>query len=525
MKRRLLEWLRVPAPHEWLLLIVLAALTQRYFWLMDDAFVYFRYADNLVFLHRGLTWNPGEYVEGYSSPAWLFALALPRALALDYQLIVRLFGALCALGFGGMLIAVNRKLSPPGPIVSFPLAASAAHYGITTHLTSGLETPLVQALAPVYALALLAPESRGLQVLIAVSPLVRPELGLPAVLFGAWLAYARKRVPWTFLLAFFAINSAWLVFRVIYYADFLPNTFYLKDGTDWRQGWWYARNVLDAHHWPVVIALLAACAWLGRGARPALPFHPRAVMLGIAAVYALYVVRIGGDMLYYRYAAFPVALGLCASGGVCEAALQRVPRPETRTWLAPLAALVVAIVFGASYPAQLRNHPLSAKVGNRRWHGIGDANWHRQKDDLMRASSATADAARMASYARYREPAARDLRIVTTGWCRAAYDEFDARVVHNYGLTDPFLARVPAEFGRPGHKFVQDKADELVRIETLTLRTRGKPIDVRYWRKQRSTPRWIRRNADALLVLERKMLNQHALGENLLLALTRVKLR
>jgi hypothetical protein len=525
VKRRVLEMLRVPAPHEWLLLLVLAVLTQRYFWLMDDAFVYFRYADNLLFLHRGLTWNPGEYVEGYSSPAWLFALAVPRALALDYQQIVRLFGALGALCFGGMLIAVNRKLSPPGPVVSFPLAASAAHYGITTHFTSGLETPLVQMLAPVYALALLQPEARSLQLLIAFSPLVRPELGLPALMFGAWLAFARKRVPWAFLIAFFAINAAWLAFRVIYYADFLPNTFYLKDGTDWRQGLWYARNVIDAHHWPLVIALLAVCAWLGRGARPVAPFHARAAMLCIAAAYGLYVVRIGGDMLYHRYAAFPVALGLCASGGLCESALQRVPKPDTRSWLAPLVALVVAITFGAAYPAQLRNHPLSAKVRDRRWHGIADATWHRKRPDLLRASSAAADAERLANYARFQEPAARDLRIDTTGWCRSAYDDFDARVVHNYGLTDPFLARIPGEFGRPGHKFVQDKADDLVRLERLTLRARGKPIDIEYWRKQRSTPKWIRHNADGLLVLERKMLNQHALGANLLLALTRVKLR
>jgi len=315
------------------------------------------------------------------------------------------------------------------------------------------------------------------------------------------------------------------VFRVVYYADFLPNTFYLKDGADWRQGLWYARNVLDAHHWPLVIALLAICAWLGRGARPVPPFHARAVMLGIAATYGLYVIRIGGDMLYYRYAAFPVALGLCASGGLCEAALQRVRNASTREWLAPLAALVVVIAFGAGYPVQLRNHPLSAKVGGRRWHGIADANWHRRQPDLLQASSAAADAERLASYARYQEPAARDLRIDTTGWCRSAYDEFDARVVHNYGLTDPFLARIPAEFGRPGHKFVQDKADDLVKIERLTLRARGKPIDVAYWRKQRGTPKWIRHNAQALLVLERKMLNRHALGENLLLALTRVKLR
>jgi hypothetical protein len=248
-------------------------------------------------------------------------------------------------------------------------------------------------------------------------------------------------------------------------------------------------------------------------------------MLGIAAVYGVYVVRIGGDMLYYRYLAFPVALGLCASGGACEAALQRVRDPARRSWLAPLAALIVAIAFGAAYPAQLRNHPLSAKVRNHRWHGIADAAWHRRRDDLLQSSSAAADVERLARYARFEERSAREMPISTTGWCRTGYEQFDTRVVHNYGLTDPFLARVPGEFGRPGHKFVQDKADELVLLEKAAARAHGRPIDVAYWRKRRGAPKWVKRNADAMLVLERKMLNRHDFGENLALALTRVKLR
>jgi hypothetical protein len=525
LARRAGELLRVPAPHEWLLLVILLAMTQRYFWLMDDAFIYFRYVDNLLFLHRGLTWNPGEYVEGYSSPVWLFVLAGMRALSLDYQTIVRVLGLACAGGFGCMLIAVNRELSPPGPIVSFPLAASAAHYGLTTHFTSGLETPLVQAIAPVYALALLNPARRWAQLAIAASPLVRPELALPALLFCAWLAFVRKRVPWAFLLAFSGLNGAWLAFRVYYYADFLPNTFYLKDAANWQQGAWYARNVLEAHHWPLVIALLAGCAWLGRHARALAPPFARSAMLCIAAAYGLYVVRIGGDMLYHRYAAFPVSLGLCASGGVCEAALTRVRSTAAQTWLAPLAALIVALAFGAGYPAQLEAHPLSEVAHDHRWHKIADASWHRRRNDLMRSTTPQQDASRRERYAQYAAAPARELVITSTGWCRSAYERFDARVVHAYGLTDPFLARVPGEFGRPGHKFVQDKAEDLVRLEQRAVNAHRRPIDVRYWLKLRRVPRWIRRNADGLLLLERKIHNQHALVENLELALTHVQLR
>jgi hypothetical protein len=315
------------------------------------------------------------------------------------------------------------------------------------------------------------------------------------------------------------------VFRVFYYADVLPNTFYLKGGANWAQGVWYARNVLNANYWPVVIALLALCAWLGRHARVAVPAFARSAMLCIAAAYALYVLRIGGDMLYYRYAAFPVSLGLCACGGVCETALQRVRNPATRSWLAPLAALMVALFFGATYPAQLRAHPLSANVHSRRWHGIADAAWHRRRSDLRRSTSASEDSKRLRRYARFIQPAARDAPVIATGWCRTAYERFEARVVHSYGLTDSFLARIPGEFGRPGHKFVQDYAADLVRFEKLAVRGGRRSIDIRYWLEQRRVPRWIRRNSKGLLVLEAKMQNQHDLRANLGLALTPVHLR
>ncbi|HUU84231.1 MAG TPA: hypothetical protein VM243_12075, partial [Phycisphaerae bacterium] len=39
-----------PAPLEWLFLIVGLFLVIHYSWLLDDAFVYFRYVDNLLYL-------------------------------------------------------------------------------------------------------------------------------------------------------------------------------------------------------------------------------------------------------------------------------------------------------------------------------------------------------------------------------------------------------------------------------------------------------------------------------------------
>jgi len=43
-----------PTAIEWLCLAASLLLSLQYSWLLDDAFIYFRYVDNLVHLGRGL---------------------------------------------------------------------------------------------------------------------------------------------------------------------------------------------------------------------------------------------------------------------------------------------------------------------------------------------------------------------------------------------------------------------------------------------------------------------------------------
>src|SRR5678815_1722287 len=87
-----------PSALEWLCLAAGLVLTLQYAWFLDDAFVYYRYVDNLLFLGRGLVFNPGEYVEGYSSPLWALLLIPLRATHANWWLIVRAIGL---LGFAG----------------------------------------------------------------------------------------------------------------------------------------------------------------------------------------------------------------------------------------------------------------------------------------------------------------------------------------------------------------------------------------------------------------------------------------
>lgn len=312
-------------------------------------------------------------------------------------------------------------------------------------------------------------------------------------------------------------NLSWLLFRVYYYADLLPNTFYLKDTARLDWGMLYWQNVLETHHWPAVLLGLALCAAFARKPLASTPVGPRFILLAAALAHALYVTRVGGDMLYHRYAALPVCLVLCVSAGVLEAALLQVAAAGALrtaiTWLAPLLALIIAFGFGLAYPWQLTGHPLRANAQSRKWHAIADAQWHRQHKSLAYTPLRHQEDLRQRElYARYRARSAADSgaqSIVVDGFCHQGFRRFDAYVINSYGLTDALLARLPRGFVRPGHKLVTHEAEQLKRLK-----------------EQKATaPDWVEENRDAIAQLDRKIHNHHNLSDKLHLAFTPIRLR
>ena len=124
---------RRPSFLEALLLVVGLVLTVQYAWLMDDAFVYFRYADNLLFAQRGLVYNAGEFVEGYSSPLWMVLLTAVRGLGLDWWLAVRLLGgAVTGLPISLLVHGANAILLEPDDIAIDPMSLTLKLIGCSS---------------------------------------------------------------------------------------------------------------------------------------------------------------------------------------------------------------------------------------------------------------------------------------------------------------------------------------------------------------------------------------------------------
>jgi hypothetical protein len=521
------EWRTRPSLTEIVCLVVGVTLLWSYAWIMDDAYVYFRYVDNLVIHDAGLVWNPGEFVEGFSSPAWALALAALRSLKLNYWTIVRGAGVLSYIAFWWLAVLINRKLAAPQTSgwssLNLPLIYLTFTYGAMCCFTSGLETPLVLVLAAAYACLFLWPESTTYQVLVGLSPLVRHELVIPLAIALAFAAYRTRRPPVAALASFVLGTGGYLAFRIWYYADLFPNTFHLKDELWLAQGARYVYDTLIAY--PTVPYLIGAAVLYrvlrGRFDARALGFAPRLAMVAAALPVALYVIKVGGDPRHFKALAFPFSLAVLATGGLLETA-GSAWAARARTALIAVA-LALAVAAGVGYPRQLRDHPLLnlRNAKHRQFLRINDAAAHRSRDAGTTPWDRGSTATLAFEAADRRGQSSGVSSVLSEDWCRTAYVRASASVVHSLGLTEPFLARVRVRSDRAGHKFgLRPLADELARVRQVHGFRAG-AFDAAIERGL--APGWMRNGIASLRLIEAKVYNGHAFAENLRLALTPIE--
>lgn len=526
MLRNVRAWVSVPRPLEWFCLLAGAILVVQYYWIMDDAFVYFRYIDNLLFLDLGLVYNPGEYVEGYSSPAWILLLAALRWFELRFGTILLGLGLAILCAIWCMLVELRREQSPEGPVVNLPMMLLLPNYGVLCYLTSGVDTPLVLLAGVACVLFVYRPGSTLLQLLITFLPLIRHELVIPFGLCILWLWYLQRRFPWHLAVTGAAALTAWIAFRVYDYADFFPNTFYLKDEfhPDW--GILYLHDTMVAYHAYAIFALGAVAALMLWRKRVPMQWAQRGMMVLLALPVLLYVIKIGGDARHFRYLAYPYCLLICAFGGIPERLWSafRWPRPAV---LLPVTGLILGLVTFASYPQQLDRHPLREGVEHRSTDGINDAEVHR-KIILPRfpdwEDQVTPDILReFRASSRFSKP----WPVFANEICLENYVYFDRYIVHTYGLTEAILARANVPAVRPGHKEgLRRLGADLARVnrELMAPGTRA----ITRGAERRMLPSWVLENLMVVKAIENRVYNHHNFSENLRLALRptgRLKIR
>jgi len=283
-------------------------------WLSDDGFISFRYAQNLA-EGRGLVYNAGEYVEGYTNLLWTLALAAFMRLGAQPEIMSHVLGMGCWLAQVGVLAWWSWRRATADGTRYLPLAAA-----LTLVLedqqrwaTGGLETSMFGLLASwgLLVLAVDVPNRRCLltaALLLALATLTRPD----GVLFCALgVAYAflarpgaslreRLRDSMTLALPLAVVGAGLVAFKLSYYGDIFPTAFYAKSALDEyaSQGLYYVGLFVE-RNW-FMAPFLAVVLWLARARLERLVSPANGLLLAAFLMFTFYVVHSGGDFMYAR---------------------------------------------------------------------------------------------------------------------------------------------------------------------------------------------------------------------------------
>ena len=205
-------------------------------WVCDDAFISFRYADNLV-RGMGLVFNAGERVEGYSNLLWTLWVAVGLRLGFEPEAWTIVWGIIAYAGCIWLLARRARRRWQLGgqASVALPLAALLAcvHSDWIAFATGGLETSLFTSLVLLGFVLVVEAESRPVRlaaagVVFGLAALTRPDgalIAFTALGFVACSSPKRMRDAIAFGIPIVAIITPQVAWRWSYYHDLLPNTY------------------------------------------------------------------------------------------------------------------------------------------------------------------------------------------------------------------------------------------------------------------------------------------------------------
>lgn len=337
-----------------ILIVILAGIfiynVHRNFILPDDAFISFRYAENLV-EGEGLVWNSGERVEGYTNFLWVLLMAGAMWLGVEPEVTSV---ALNLLAGSAILVAIYflsarfyGSRSPLNWVAPLLLATSSS---FTAWCSGGLATMFFTCAVFLAVVAFLREREQRQKwplmssLLFSVASLTRPEGPLFFAIAGVYFIIdlvRRKRTVKAALVwgaPYMVIVGSHFLWRFSYYGFLFPNTFYAKvPGAMWAQGLRYYSAFFETYHaqWFLPLALLSV-VWR--------PRFVNALFGTIVLAYGTYVAAVGGDYLEFRFLVIllPYLYWLTVDG---ISRLAYAPNGEPRPAVAKVVAVVCAMAL------------------------------------------------------------------------------------------------------------------------------------------------------------------------------------
>jgi hypothetical protein len=341
-------------------------------WTLDDAYISFRYAEHFG-QGKGIVYNEGERVEGYTTFLWVFLLGLGHMAGCYIPILAKTLGMALSIGCL-LLLAFSHKITGLLDIRASAIAPLLlGTCGMfTVWAMSGMEVPLVGFLVLLSALLHLKsrsmPEKKGLVVATGIScalaTMSRPECGLVfLVLFTDRLIDGIKRRNWAFFwfgLAFSSLYVPYFIWRYTYYGFLLPNTFYAKVGYTKAQvirGARYTKRFAGLALL-ILVPVIASLVPVPKKFRKE-KCRGTAALVCVIIVHTVYVILVGGDVMpAYRFFS-PFMPLICLLSATALAAFIRRP-----AWVAVVLTIMVAYnVTQLSIRRELRERVLHGNVG------------------------------------------------------------------------------------------------------------------------------------------------------------------
>lgn len=337
-------------------------------WTSDDAFISFRYAENLV-EGNGLVFNPGERVEGYTNLLLTLLVAFGMLVGVAPEVSANAIGITAYAAVAFLLLRhgwIRHRTGTP----MVPLAAGlwSVQADLQEWATGGLETTLFTALALGGILTLLrdSPTRRsqaGAGVLLALATATRPDgvlFALAGLVIAARAPAAAGQPAGSRLLPFLAplgaCGVALITFKLWYYGQLLPTAFYAKSALDpyWSQGLAYV-SLYAIRNWacPVgLLVLLIVSAFERSGIRPFAARRETIALGSTAALFLAYVANSGGDFMHARRLVPAVPFLFLALEGLLVRMPPRAAVAGGTLWI--VASLFPAELFSEDPPQRIR---------------------------------------------------------------------------------------------------------------------------------------------------------------------------
>lgn len=275
---------------------------------MDDAFISFRYADNLA-TGEGLVWNPDERVEGYTNFLWVILMAGGLLIGLPPENFSIILAAVIHPVLLLLVFSLSRLILDNRGRSLIVMVLVGFNHTVAAFATSGLETSLQTALFLAAAYILTHGSQKGwtrsltavFSLVLNLALLTRPDSVI--LVIAALVGYFRLKRDINhkdlliLAMPFLLISVPYVIWKVNFYGSLLPNTFYAKihDLSGIRFGLFQLYQYIQSY---LLVPFIVILVW---NIKAVFRDAPLAGYLGLFSLtWICYWILAGGDLMEFR---------------------------------------------------------------------------------------------------------------------------------------------------------------------------------------------------------------------------------